>query len=590
MAIAYDTTLQTGGSASGGVFSGSAMTVAANGSTLLLFVGWQTGTSSITVADGQGSYTQIGSTVVDSGSGWQYSLFYLANANSGSHTPTATMTGYGAGTVELLHVSYGGASTSAPLDGNNGAFNTNTTMAPGNVTTSASNDVVVLIGWNLGGTGLTTPATGTFEYNGGGFVVMDQAQASPGTATPSCTLAASNPWGVFGVGLKLPAGGPTINTQPQPATVNEGSTAQFSVTATTSGGSLTYQWQDDRTTPGTFVNVPDGSGGTTATYTTIAAVFSTMNGRQYRCVVTDNNGNTNSNPAALTVKTNSSPKFGGTAVVSPVGAAGASGAFQTAGVGALTGAAVQIDPTRVTNAAGAATMTGTTGSAAVVTVEKPTGAATVTGNTSPVTAAAVLSTGTSHRAPVAGNIASVFAGATVVGVGATYSTGIGNALSAGVSTVVATGNDINGTAAASSSGSSTIKGWTPDDAAMGTGAAIDAAVVGAPAGAVASPVGASAANQISTATVSSAGTAVASPVGRAIVGGLRAAAIICAAGNTVTMRTRTGKVPIRPNLRDGMVRRRMAQEQLSAQDEAEILSILPHILDHIAAEEARRMQ
>lgn len=95
-----------------------------------------------------------------------------------------------------------------------------------------------------------------------------------------------------------PQGSPTINSQPSDATVYEGETAQFSVTATASAGSLTYQWQVD--TGGGFANVSVGSGGTTATYTTAACVLADS-GDLYRCQVTDSNGTTNTRSALLTV-------------------------------------------------------------------------------------------------------------------------------------------------------------------------------------------------------------------------------------------------------------------------------------------------
>ncbi len=92
--------------------------------------------------------------------------------------------------------------------------------------------------------------------------------------------------------------GPTINTHPSNQTVTEPATASFTVSATTSGGSLSYQWQVD--TGSGFANVSTGSGGTTSSYTT-AATDVTHSGYEYRCVVTDSNGSTNSNAATLTV-------------------------------------------------------------------------------------------------------------------------------------------------------------------------------------------------------------------------------------------------------------------------------------------------
>jgi len=81
---------------------------------------------------------------------------------------------------------------------------------------------------------------------------------------------------------------PTIQTSPQPVTVNVGSSASFSVAA--SGGGLSYQWQKDT------INIP---GETDATYT-ISTTTATDNG-SYRCIVSNSVGNITSAAAVLTV-------------------------------------------------------------------------------------------------------------------------------------------------------------------------------------------------------------------------------------------------------------------------------------------------
>jgi len=92
--------------------------------------------------------------------------------------------------------------------------------------------------------------------------------------------------------------GPTINTQPSSQTVTEPATATFTVAATASAGSLTYQWQVN--TGGGFSNVSTGTGGTTASYTTAATSVS-QSGYLFRVNVTDSNGTTASSSATLTV-------------------------------------------------------------------------------------------------------------------------------------------------------------------------------------------------------------------------------------------------------------------------------------------------
>lgn len=84
--------------------------------------------------------------------------------------------------------------------------------------------------------------------------------------------------------------GPTIDVQPQNATVVEGATHQFSVTATGTG-TITYQWRKN--------TVPIG-GATASTYTIPPAQLSD-NGASFDVECTDDNGTTTSDPAILTV-------------------------------------------------------------------------------------------------------------------------------------------------------------------------------------------------------------------------------------------------------------------------------------------------
>ena len=89
---------------------------------------------------------------------------------------------------------------------------------------------------------------------------------------------------------------PTITQHPTPQSVCPGATAAFTVSATGSG-TLTYQWQKDG------VNLSEGghySGVFTATLTVSNA--DAGDAANYRCVVTNAGGNTNSNAAALGLK------------------------------------------------------------------------------------------------------------------------------------------------------------------------------------------------------------------------------------------------------------------------------------------------
>ncbi|KPU43342.1 endoglucanase C precursor [Oxobacter pfennigii] len=88
---------------------------------------------------------------------------------------------------------------------------------------------------------------------------------------------------------------PIISAQPENITVAAGQGAVFSVTASGDSAILAYQWESN-----------DGTGweeieeAASVEYT-IAAATLEMNGWQYRCVITDINGNVTSNAAVLTV-------------------------------------------------------------------------------------------------------------------------------------------------------------------------------------------------------------------------------------------------------------------------------------------------
>ena len=88
---------------------------------------------------------------------------------------------------------------------------------------------------------------------------------------------------------------PTIGTNPSNTAVFANTAADFSVAAT--GNNLTYQWQESIDNGATWVDI---SGATANTYNTGATSVS-MNGYQYRCVVSSGTCSVNSTAATLTV-------------------------------------------------------------------------------------------------------------------------------------------------------------------------------------------------------------------------------------------------------------------------------------------------
>ena len=84
--------------------------------------------------------------------------------------------------------------------------------------------------------------------------------------------------------------GPTIDTQPTNQTAKVGATATYTIAATTSGGTLHYQWKFNGTNVGTDSSSSARTG-----------VVLGDHGGTVTCVVTDDNGDTTSSGATLTV-------------------------------------------------------------------------------------------------------------------------------------------------------------------------------------------------------------------------------------------------------------------------------------------------
>ena len=123
----------------------------------------------------------------------------------------------------------------------------------------------------------------------------DAAGATGAVTFTGTRLSGSGPAGyatiLFSIPSVVPA--PTITAQPTNQSALIGQTATFSVTATSSGGSLSYLWYKNTVTTGV----------TTSSYTT-GTLASSDNGGLFYCAVTDSNGTTNSNTVRLLVSSN----------------------------------------------------------------------------------------------------------------------------------------------------------------------------------------------------------------------------------------------------------------------------------------------
>jgi hypothetical protein len=92
--------------------------------------------------------------------------------------------------------------------------------------------------------------------------------------------------------------GPTFTLQPTDQTIPVGASVTFSTTAT-GNGAVTYQWQDDRASPGTFANI----GGANASSYSFVPNGSESN-RHYKVLATDNDGTVASVVVTLRVLVN----------------------------------------------------------------------------------------------------------------------------------------------------------------------------------------------------------------------------------------------------------------------------------------------
>ncbi len=104
-----------------------------------------------------------------------------------------------------------------------------------------------------------------------------------------------------GVRLVQPPAMISISSQPTNNTVNYGANGRFAVTAAiTRGASLSYQWQKQENSTGSWVNI---SGATTSSYNVASAVYPDDDNDSYRVVLTGGlNANTlTSNTATLSV-------------------------------------------------------------------------------------------------------------------------------------------------------------------------------------------------------------------------------------------------------------------------------------------------
>jgi hypothetical protein len=271
-----------------GVAQGSNPTVGNTNVVWVTCVGYDATT--VTVADSQGNtYTARGSVreaVIDAG------LFQFTGpiTTSGANTVTATFSP--ATTARQIAV--------VEVDGVYDVHNTGTDSGNDPTTSlSATNTAqpatvwMACVFWQGG-----TPGVGTGYTDSGlggiwaaGYDGRVQYKEVTSVASQSGNFVnASLDRSCYGIVILTDGSGqPTINTQPADQTVYEGNAASFSVSATTSGGTLHYQWKDDGSNVGTDSN----------TYGPTPAASDNLS--MIKCDVSDDNGTITTRSAVLRV-------------------------------------------------------------------------------------------------------------------------------------------------------------------------------------------------------------------------------------------------------------------------------------------------
>lgn len=206
------------------------------------------------------------------------------------------------------------AATGAPEDADETQWTTTSTNATLTLTCTDGAALLALAvtgaasqTWTISGT-----ATERLESNETNYTTV-QADAigvsGAGDKTVTATVSSASTGNKCLVAISVAAvTGPVIDTQPSAdyALVVPATTATFTTAATTSGGTLTYQWQkEDSVGAGTYANIANSSvyaGVTTATLT-ITIADETLHGLKYRCNVSDDNGTTATSGATLSAYT-----------------------------------------------------------------------------------------------------------------------------------------------------------------------------------------------------------------------------------------------------------------------------------------------
>jgi hypothetical protein len=266
------------------------------GDSIVVFC-WQNGSTAastdVTVTDTLGNTYTIETFGVPPGAASAIYAFVAIGSPGGANTVTIT-TGSTAGNNnfwDFLIAEYPKAAS---------VRNANSTVRFGGGTVQPSTTLTGTVAGDycvsemMSGNGTGAAVLGAFGANAASLVHADsdnwtvQEGLSDGSSPMTVTQGSINDWFVVSAVALVPLA-PTITSQPANVTTVIGSTATFSVTATSSGGSLSYQWKKNGTNIG---------GATSSSFTTGTLTINDDNS-SYTVVVTDSNGSTTSSAAIL---------------------------------------------------------------------------------------------------------------------------------------------------------------------------------------------------------------------------------------------------------------------------------------------------
>ncbi len=266
------------------------------------------------------------------------SFYRIADGSEGA---SLALTFGGSCDAVAIITRHGGFNSAAPINGTpqsgSGTSGSTTAITSPSVTTTVDGCLIRRVAESRQSAGIATPSgqtdggtgtTGSGSTNSTSRATYSTQATAGATGTVTFTSAAGGDreWVSLTYAI-APSPGPTITAQPSDQTVNNGATATFSVTASGTAP-ITYQWQDNSS--GSFANI---SGATSSSYSPTASY--SMQGRQYRCNVSDANGGpVSSGAATLRVAWNSGT---GPWVFSSLGHPRGAGSFESWVRGAASG-------------------------------------------------------------------------------------------------------------------------------------------------------------------------------------------------------------------------------------------------------------